>query len=400
MKIGIATLFAPSNYGNALQMLSLQRYLSEHGHEAEILRHWLSPKCAELRYYHNRIATIRGLVRFVFDVLSFGGAWSNFVREHRMTKWVYRNYRMSDLAGADGEFPVAQLKYDCVVAGSDQIWNPKYKWPEFNLLKDIPDKILRVAYAGSFGTDDRSLFDVERFVPALLKFKAISVREASAKKIINEMFALPADLVCDPTLLHTRDEWCKLLGIKKVLQEEESYVVYMVTPDFRRQWKTLIRLAKETRKRVHFFAFSSYAATSVDARHPIKTIVKTLGNLCRPLYLRLCGVRLHMTATPDEFVYQLSRAKGVFTDSFHGLMFATIFGKPCNVSIGMNPDRLLMSARLKDFITEFSNSQMLSKGFDVGSLRMAEITPKLQLLIDDSKLWLNGVLAGEHHKVP
>ena len=171
MKIGIATLFAPSNYGNALQMLSLQRYLIAQGHDVEILRHWLSPQCEELRYYHNRINTINGCFQFFIDALSFGGALSNFWREKKMAKWIDNYYRLSSLSGSDGEFPIDKLKYDCIIAGSDQIWNPKYRWPDFNLLGRVPDGITKIAYAASFGTDDRTLFDKTRYVLPLSRFK-------------------------------------------------------------------------------------------------------------------------------------------------------------------------------------------------------------------------------------
>lgn len=393
MKIAIATLFAPSNYGNALQMLSLQRYLTEQGHVVEILRHWLSSRCDEIRYYHNRLSSIKNIVRFVVDVISFGGAMSNFRRETKMSRWVECYYRLSSLSGADGEFPIDKLRYDCIVAGSDQIWNPKYSWPDFNLLGGIPSGIKKISYAASFGTDEKALFNKKRFIPPLAKFAAISVREASAKSIVEGLFGLKADLVCDPTLLHTQEEWRDLLHIPRVTETKDQYVIYLVTPDFRSKWRTVIRLANEARRPIHFFAFSSYAAQRISVRHPIDAIITSIKNIAKLVALRVHRVHLHMTATPEDFIKVLSESKGLFTDSFHGLMFATIFNKLCNVSVGTHPDRILMRARLQDFITQFANREMFTSEFSYSGLRKAMITPQLQQLIEFSKQWLAEVLA-------
>ena len=393
MKIGIATLFAPSNYGNALQMLSLQRYLSGHGYDVEILRHWISPRCEELRYYHNRINTFKGFLRFVIDVLSFGGAWSNCRRETKMFRWINRYYRLSPLCGSDGEFPIEKLKYDCIVAGSDQIWNPKYRWPDFNLLGSIPAEITKIAYAASFGTDDRTLFDRKRYALPLSQFKAVSMREESGRKIVEELFGVKADLVCDPTLLHTKNEWENILGLPSETKIKNQYVVYLVTPDFRSKWRMLIRLAKETDCPIHFFAFSSYSAPGVSIKHPLRAMIATIKNLLKIVILRIYNVHMHMTATPTEFVKTFAQSKGLFTDSFHGMMFATIFNKHCNMSVGTNPDRLLMSARLRDFVRCFGDSEMLTSEFCYSGLRQAKITPELKRLIEFSKKWLEVALA-------
>ena len=99
-----------------------------------------------------------------------------------------------------------------------------------------------------------------------------------------------------------------------------------------------------------------------------------------------------MTATPEEFIRVLAESDGLFTDSFHGLMFATIFNKQCNVSVGAHPDRILMRARLQDFIAQYSDREMLTPEFCFSGLRTAEITPRLQQLIDFSKKWLDDAL--------
>ena len=102
----------------------------------------------------------------------------------------------------------------------------------------------------------------------------------------------------------------------------------------------------------------------------------------------MSGVRLHLSATPPEFVACIARSDGLFTDSFHGMMFATVFEKKCNVMIGDHEERQQMSARLRNFTKDYGNHEILTPTFDPAAMRRLRITPKLQALIEHSKLWL------------
>ena len=390
MKIGVVTLFAPSNYGNALQMLSLQRYLQGHGHDAEVISHWLSKGCDEVNFYHNRINGLRDFVRFAMNCLAFGGVWGNFVREARVKKWVKANLKMSVLNGDDTTFEIDKVDYGLVIAGSDQIWNPDKKWPEFNLLGGLADRIARIAYAASFGTDDREHFEPERFVPALKRFNALSVRESSAKAIIADVFGLTADLVCDPVLLHTKEQWVEILGINKQRPRNRGVLVYMVAADFRGRWRELIKIARQTKKRVDFFAFASYSAPGASWRNPISAAFTTLKNVARRVLLYMMGVRCLLKATPTEFIGYLSNSEMVLTDSFHGMVFSAIFEKKCNVFVGKNIERETMSARLHDFIAYAGLPDVVTRNPDVDAAKELCVTRKLKALIEFSKQWLDG----------
>ena len=390
MKIGIATLFAPSNYGNALQMLSLQRYLLEHGHDAEVLSHWLSTGCDEVNYYHNRLKGFGGLVKFAMNCFALGGVWENFIRESRVKDWVKAHLRMSVMSGDDATFEIDKVDYDLVIAGSDQIWNPDKNWPEFNLLGGLANRIDRIAYAASFGTDDREHFEPERFVPALKRFNALSVRESSAKAIIADVFGLTADLVCDPVLLHTKEQWVKILGINQRRPRKRGVLVYMVAADFRGRWRELIKIARQTKSRVDFFAFASYSAPGATWRNPFSAMLTTIKNICRRLALWIMGVRYHLKATPTEFIDFLSNSEMVLTDSFHGMVFSAIFEKRCNVFVGQNIERETMSARLRDFIAYAGLPDVVTKNPDVNSAKELCVTQKLTELICFSKKWLDG----------
>lgn len=395
MKVGTLTLHLPFNYGNALQMLSLHRYLREQGYDAEVLSHWFCKDRAEITYWHQQVRSFRGLVKFVLNCMLFNGTFCQYRRETKLEKWLSSKINWSVERGMTGEFNPEKLPHDAVISGSDQIWNPKYQTSDFFLQPDFPARIKKIAYAASFGTDAFVDEKTQFYKKCLDRFASISMRESSAVKIIRQRFGLPAVLVCDPTLLHTREEWCQLLGFKMPKKCKKDLVCYFVTPDYVNEWRTIIRIAKEARCKVHCFAFIWSSWLSMfSIRHPLSNFKIAFRMICIRIQLYCNGVRLHFSATPSEFVKRIAESDGLITDSFHGMMFATIFGKRCNVTIGEHEERQQMAARLRDFTHDFGKPEILTPRPDIGAMRELQITPALSDLITYSKKWLKDAING------
>ena len=391
MKIGTLTLHLPFNYGNALQMFSLHRYLREQGWDAEVLSHWYHENRDEILYWHHAVRRFpRGTVKFILNCLCWNGTVCAYMRECKLKRWLDLNIQWSAASGYDGHFPCAKIPHDVVIVGSDQIWNPIHRTSKFFLLPDFPDGIRKIAYAASMGTDRFVEKEREFFKRNLERFHAISVRESSAKAIIRSEMGLESELVCDPTLLHSKAEWVRLLGIVESAGKSKYNMAYFVTPDAGRLWRDLIRIARETKKPLHVFTFVA-STVKVNLAWPFGTVVKTIVKRIR---LRLAGVHLHFAATPTDFVQCLANCDGLFTDSFHGMMFATIFERKCNVVVGDHPERLQMSARLRNFTSEFGSPDILTPRMDVAALKPLKITQKLNALIEHSKKWLDKAVRG------
>ena len=395
MKIGTLTLHLPFNYGNALQMFSLHRYLLEQGYDAEVLSHWYFKNRDEVLGLHHQTQNLKGLLHLLMDFIVVPGTVEQYRREAKLIKWLDEKIKWSEECGVTGEFEPHKLPHEVVIAGSDQIWNPIHATSRFFLLPDFTDHTKKIAYAASMGSDKFIESEVDYFSRCLKCFSSISVREKSAVGICEHRLGVPATLVCDPTLLHTKDQWAELLGLKLLERPTEDLVVYLVTPDYKSKWRELVKIARESGKNVHFFAFQwSQWMPRFSIRHPLRGILQLVKSIAKRLIMYNAGVRLHLSATPTEFVQCIANSKGLLTDSFHGMMFGTIFEKECNVVVGQHAERQQMSARLRDFTKEFGNPGIITEGFDLGAMRQLEITQKLADLIAFSKQWLRDAIEG------
>lgn len=94
-------------------------------------------------------------------------------------------------------------RYDVLVCGSDQVWNTKCKDADDAYFLDFASKTKKVAYATSMGavrikTQGK---DIENHYSELLAdFSAISVREKSAQKWIQELTDKKVQITADPNL--------------------------------------------------------------------------------------------------------------------------------------------------------------------------------------------------------
>ena len=120
-KIGIVTITNDGyNFGNRLQNYALQTILERMGYDVETLnrpirgnqRLWGKRKKMVLHYflpYRRKIVHLK--------------AGNFYFWNRRYIKW-------SNRVATDDILPLLGKQYDYLIAGSDQIWNPKFIWGE------------------------------------------------------------------------------------------------------------------------------------------------------------------------------------------------------------------------------------------------------------------------------
>lgn len=351
MKIGILTLHSQINYGGVLQAYALQRVLRNEKYDVEIIDYWLTPTNTHLYGGGNNplipvIARLRKLLRFVvrcdfvgfyYYLLSnrFAHTIMFIKQEISLSKHSYKT--QYDLESLEG--------YDCVIVGSDQVWNPKYK-PNPFLLDKIDSNIRRIAYAASFGVKEIDKSRYEEYSSSWKKFYAIGVREKAGQMLVRKIVQQEAMWVLDPTLMLTQEDWSLLC---QKAPTKEAFIFCYWLGDICSIYPYLLDIVLQTGKKVLLYTNLSLNCS---------------GNQCKRLkmQLRLCLNRniVHMVSGgPREFLTDLSASDGIITDSFHGLMFACVFRKPLQVVVNSSPERTEMSERFTDFMKRYDMQSLL-----------------------------------------
>ena len=296
MKIATLTYHGSHNYGSVLQAYALAKQLQLMGNEVEIIN--LRPLAQKQMYALK--SPSGNMIHKAFDVMMQGKRQQRF---NEFERFINRVLPVTDTEYTETEqLKALQNDYDVFVCGSDQIWNPAC--PDFEpayylqfLDKDNPAK--RIAYAPSFGKHEFDEKTTKQINTWAKDFDSISVRELKGKTVLHEIAEEKISVVCDPVVLLEKNHWDD----------------FAAQPDI-----------KEPYMLVYFLENNHGRKDFVD------TLAKTLGLKVVVLteYLRDMTkpyIKKYDTS-PEEFVGLFKNASFVYTNSFHGTAFASIFGKP------------------------------------------------------------------------
>lgn len=187
--------------------------------------------------------------------------------------------------------------YSIFICGSDQIWNPKFFDGRY-MLDFVQDIKIKIAFSPSFGTTKIPKTLEVLYKDKLSRLDAISVREDVGCDLIRELLHKEAYHLCDPTLLLSSEEWTKALQLVKC---DGAYILCYFLSD--NQWyKDMVyKVQKRLNLPIKVIGVKklSYSINGADVIHP----------------------------GPVEFVQYIANAEFVITDSFHGMLFSTIFDR-------------------------------------------------------------------------
>ena len=292
--IGILTFHEALNYGAVLQCYGLYRSLALIDAESEVIDY----HCEQI--YNNEhpvsvmeVHNIKDLVNFLF---------LNRIKKRKKKKFelfLKDNIAISSTRYTKDNIKQSDNYYTQFIVGSDQIWNLKltnYDYTYF--LQFVDDKKKKNSYAGSIGRviDSKEFYDAIRSLKA---FNTLTVREPEAREIIRSIASCEADLVLDPTLLLSKEEWNIIADRCPHMKRKKYILLYMIDRD-ERYFSKIKDFAQK--KGYDILFVSNYI-------RPIKNIkmLKDLG--------------------PEEFLFLLKNAEYIFTGSFHGICFSIIFEK-------------------------------------------------------------------------
>ncbi len=305
-KIGIVTVYTGFNYGSALQAFATKTLLSSLGYDSEILK--ISGSLVP-----GRDIRVKKILNVLFrSMLHPGGVkslknYGDSIKKPLSSESAEMFRQFTDYNIRPYEEKYNNLKklaysdeYCAFLCGSDQIWNSAVFYVDpFYYLRFAPGE-KRIAFAPSFGRDFIPCYNKKKIKKYVSEIKYKSVREESGVELIKELTGDSAQVLIDPTLVLSKDEWIKNLKIK-TKTEEKYLLAYFLDEPSEKAKKAVMEISKKYGLKIIGLPYSFEDTPWAE-------------NIAH--------------AGPSEFVEYIKNASFVCTDSFHGTAFSLNFNIP------------------------------------------------------------------------
>ena len=191
---------------------------------------------------------------------------------------------------------------------------------DIDFLTFAPKK-KRSSFSASFGISKIPSEMKEYYKERLEGLNNISVREEAGKKIVEELTGRKdVQVLVDPTMLLTAEEWDKVAKKPKQLKTDKYILNYFLGELSETRKKEIDRIAKE--------------------------------NDCEVINILDKNSPFYQTG-PSEFLYLEKNAFLICTDSFHSSVFAVLYNRPFVVF--EREDKLVnMNSRIETLINKFN----------------------------------------------
>ncbi|MDD3346609.1 polysaccharide pyruvyl transferase family protein [Oscillibacter sp.] len=297
MKAGLVTFYHIHHYGALLQAAATERAVEQAGGECEIIDYYVNQN-------NDLFRKPTGLGSAAADAHTALHYAALKTRYDRFEQFAKDHLRISGHRFESGEeLRAAELPYDVILSGSDQIWNPKIfpngRFDPVFFGEFSPRR--KIAYAPSFGVPHIPSGMERELREYLAHFSHLSVRERQGQAIVREVAGVKVPVVLDPTLLLTSEQWSAMAKPPVKLPQGGYLLCYCIS-----------------------------------APGPLEPYIRALAEKTGLPVVQLCGARqkVHpkarcvLDAGPAEFLGLFQNAACVCTNSFHGTVFSVQFQKP------------------------------------------------------------------------
>lgn len=314
MKIGILTQPLRTNYGGLLQNYALQQVLIRDGHNVETID-WGQPQSLHARLYRIKMKMLSRVLpkqypRFRYQPNEKERAIIQRNTDYFISKYIKHTKTVH--VKSDFRNRASKGKYDAYVVGSDQCWRPGYNSFLSSMFLDFAkeEKVNRLAYAASFGTDKWEYTPQQTKECASLAqlFDLVTVREDSGVKLCKDYLEVDSTHVLDPTMLLTKEDYIHLIEAENEPRSSGTLFNYILDPDVEKT--DFIQRVAEA-KGLKAFQVLPKCQTENRTKEDIKNRIE---DCVFP------GVTTWLRAFMD--------AEMTIVDSFHGMVFSIIFNKP------------------------------------------------------------------------
>ncbi len=311
-KVGIVSCYFKDNYGSMLQAYATKKILDNNNipNETIVIEGNKDFKKGKRKYYLSQILNFSfiksklGMIKMKFDK-KFN---KELGRNIKLRTQKYKEFRKEfnySVACTDykGLSQIAEENYCDIVLGSDQLWLPVNVVADYYTLNWVPDNINKISYSTSFGVSSVPKKYVGLYDKFLKRINHLSVREESGVKLIKDLTNLDAKLVCDPTILLTKEEWEDVAVEERIIKDK--YILCYFLGNNIQHRKFAERLKEKTGYKI------------VSLNHADEYVK----------YSDLFADITPYDIGPKEWINLIKNAEYVCTDSFHGTVFSIIFNK-------------------------------------------------------------------------
>ncbi len=265
------------------------------------------------------------------------------------------------------DYKVLNKTCDTFIVGSDVVWHYQICGREagqFFFLDFVNDEKKKIAMASSFGSGydgpEEDRIWSEHFMK---KFDFIGVREDEAVKICNDVFHSKADKIMDPVFLCDRKVYHDLAANSQVKIDEKYVSSYFLGPG-KEKADFILKIADILNCKYYCLP---------NPNNPENFTNKT-------------GLPAVENPSVEDWLKYFENTQCYIGDSFHGLCFSIIFGRPfvCIVNKGQSLARfrtLLATVGLEDRMINLDEDDMTPEVID------KRIRKILSTEIDYKKVW-------------
>jgi len=356
MKIGILTFHRAHNYGAFLQCYALQEAIKSLGHEVFVIDYipkWMSTryKWFNIKYFIR--LNILGSIKSIFDLPNRKRRYNSFNNTQEKNLNLFKT----------PNFEAINSFFDCVIIGSDQVWNKTYTGCYnsyyFGQFK-IGSRPKLIAYAPSMESIEMSEIEQKEMSSLLNKFDFISVREENMLNALQPLTSNHISSVLDPTFLNSKKFWEDYAEINKSSQP----YIFLYQASFKRNViDYAIKIAKE--KNLKLITLSSgYSKGNVN-------------NI--------------WDASPKTFISLIKNSEFVLTTSFHGTALSIILNKTF-VTLSVSEVANSRASNILDLLGLQQCKKTLQQEFNIPNINWMNINDKIEQLSEKSLNFLRNSL--------
>ena len=364
-KIGIVTWFESENMGTNLQAYALYEKLVSLGYDVSLISYFNYESWGLSTQVKNLLEKL-GVLDFIR--MNFGKAVSR-KRKIRIYKFFFFFVKIEKTYSRKQYIRLLE-QFDIFIYGSDQIWNPNHL-DSFYLLDFAANK-KKIAYASSIGV--REIPENLKIVYSkyLQSYSQIGLRETVGVNIVNELLGVKKAIkVVDPTFLLSSQEWRKLANLSKLEYKDNFLFCYFIGN--RKRYEEYL-------KNVYLQSGCSKIIVFCSMENS-RTRFKSIPNI---IYLKDSGM--------EDFVYLISQAKIVCTDSFHATAISINLQKNFVEFLRFNDkDGKSQNSRITDILGRYELTNRIYSPNNIEYLNAIHYQKKMEVLrhdIEDSVMFL------------